>query len=140
MSDFYTHWTENDYHYLPFQQYLYPIFKISKQVTFGILEIKQLEIQVNISTWVIYFDDFLNRSISYNTIGQTYAISGIIIWVKVFKNRPSKTCGRQSLKNFTWSILEYLSYIICTIKNHKHMLNNWNDNWWVIICVTSTFL
>ena len=23
-------------------------------------------------------------------------------------NGPSKTCGRQSLKNFTWSILEYL--------------------------------
>ena len=30
------------------------------------------------------------------------------IWVKVFKNGPGKTCGRQSLKNFTWSILEYL--------------------------------
>ena len=30
------------------------------------------------------------------------------IWVKVFKNEPSKTYGRQSLKNFTWSILEYL--------------------------------
>ena len=29
------------------------------------------------------------------------------IWDKVFKNRPSKICGRQPLKNFTWSILEY---------------------------------
>ena len=29
------------------------------------------------------------------------------IWDKVFKNRPSKICERQSLKNFTWSILEY---------------------------------
>ena len=29
------------------------------------------------------------------------------MWVKVFKNGPSKICGRQSLKNFTWSILEY---------------------------------
>ena len=28
-------------------------------------------------------------------------------WGKVFKNGPSKICGRQSLKNFTWSILEY---------------------------------
>ena len=26
----------------------------------------------------------------------------------VFKNRPGKICGRQPLKNFTWSILEYL--------------------------------
>ena len=29
------------------------------------------------------------------------------ICVKVFKNGPAKTYGRQSLKNFTWSILEY---------------------------------
>ena len=27
--------------------------------------------------------------------------------VKVFENGPSKICGRQRLKNFTWSILEY---------------------------------
>ena len=27
----------------------------------------------------------------------------IRIWVKVFKKGPSKICGRQSLKNFTWS-------------------------------------
>ena len=32
------------------------------------------------------------------------------IWVKVFKNRPSKIYGRQPLKNFTWSILEYLDH------------------------------
>ena len=29
-------------------------------------------------------------------------------WVKVFKNEPSKICGRQPLRNFTWFILEYL--------------------------------
>ena len=29
------------------------------------------------------------------------------IWDKVLKNRQSKTCGRQPLKNFIWSILEY---------------------------------
>ena len=28
-------------------------------------------------------------------------------WDKILKNGPSKICGRQSLKNFTWSILEY---------------------------------
>ena len=32
----------------------------------------------------------------------------IDIWVKVFKNGPSKIYGRQPLKNLTWSILEYL--------------------------------
>ena len=30
------------------------------------------------------------------------------MWVKIFKNVPSEICGRQLLKNFTWSILEYL--------------------------------
>ena len=30
-----------------------------------------------------------------------------IIWIKFFKNGPNKVCGRRSLKNFTWSILEY---------------------------------
>ena len=29
-------------------------------------------------------------------------------FVKVFKNGPSKICGRQPLKKFTWSILIYL--------------------------------
>ena len=31
-----------------------------------------------------------------------------IIWDKVFKNGPIKICGRQPLKSFTWSILEYV--------------------------------
>ena len=29
-------------------------------------------------------------------------------WDKVSLNRPSKICGRQHSKNFTWSILEYV--------------------------------
>ena len=29
-------------------------------------------------------------------------------WDKVFKNGPSKICGRQPLKNFNWCINEYL--------------------------------
>ena len=33
------------------------------------------------------------------------------IWDKVFKNGPSKSCGRQPLKNFTLSILEYFALI-----------------------------
>ena len=32
----------------------------------------------------------------------------MIMWVKVFKNGPSIICGRQPLKYFTWSIVEYL--------------------------------
>ena len=30
-----------------------------------------------------------------------------LIWGKVFKNGTSEISGRQLLKNFTWSILEY---------------------------------
>ena len=30
------------------------------------------------------------------------------IWVKAFKNGPSKIYGRHPLKNFPWPILEYL--------------------------------
>ena len=29
-----------------------------------------------------------------------------LIWNKAFKSGPSKICGRQPLKNFTWSTLE----------------------------------
>ena len=39
-------------------------------------------------------------------------------WDKVFNNEPSKICGRQSLKNFTWSILKYFASIVncpCTL-------------------------
>ena len=36
-----------------------------------------------------------------------------LIWIKVFKNGPSKICGRQPLKIFTWSILEYfVPYVV----------------------------
>ena len=31
----------------------------------------------------------------------------MVKWDKIFKNGLSKTCGRQPLKNFIWSILEY---------------------------------
>ena len=30
-----------------------------------------------------------------------------IKWDKVFKNGPNEICGRQTLKSFTWTILEY---------------------------------
>ena len=31
-----------------------------------------------------------------------------MIWVKLFKNEPSKICGRQPLKYLKWYGLEYL--------------------------------
>ena len=40
----------------------------------------------------------------------------LFIWDKVFKNRPSKMCGRQPLKNLTWFILEYFVPYV-TMKN-----------------------
>ena len=36
------------------------------------------------------------------------------IWGRVFKNGQSKVCGRQYLKKFTWSILEYFVQYILT--------------------------
>ena len=62
------------------------------------------------------------------------------IWVKAFKNGPSKICGRQPLKNvkwyglpgrlsstnFTWSVLEYLTHT---------MASNATYCWWLYPCV-----
>ena len=39
------------------------------------------------------------------------------IWDKVFKKGPSKNCGRQPLKNFTWSILEYFLPFVFTLRD-----------------------
>ena len=44
----------------------------------------------------------------------------IVDWDKVFKNGPSKTCGRELLKNFTWSILEYFVPINVTPNSYKN--------------------
>ena len=44
----------------------------------------------------------LNQSFCYfQQMKQLFFLQSVIlyIWVKVFKNGPSKTCGRQSLKN-----------------------------------------
>ena len=44
------------------------------------------------------------------------------IWVKIFQNGPSKICGRQRLKNFTYGIPEDLDpYIACRVFSlHTH--------------------
>ena len=49
---------------------------------------------------------------------KTAAIFCGIIWYKVIKNGPSTICGRQPLKNFTCSILEYFDPYGCR-KHHK---------------------
>ena len=50
-----------------------------------------------LQNWVIILKYFL----------YTWLRKGCIIWGKVFKNGPSKIRERQTLKNFTWSFLEY---------------------------------
>ena len=47
---------------------------------------------------------------STNSTVSKNSILGLIKykWIKVFRNGPSKICGRQLLKNFVWSIFEYL--------------------------------
>ena len=70
------------------------------------------------------------------------------MWVKVFKNGPSKICRRQSLKSFTWFILEYLdpsdltsfcSYFIASFTNAKsHSPSVLIEFPWLIIQRTSS--
>ena len=62
----------------------------------------------------------LSQSVGISKLGQFFTgillpylmyLPGAVVidqWVKVFKNGPSKICGRQPLNNFTWSFLEYL--------------------------------
>ena len=51
-----------------------------------------------------------------------------IIWVKVFKNGPSKICRRQLLKNFTWSILEYfVPYGAKSWRFHSMLIGNGDE-------------
>ena len=57
---------------------------------------------------VLYHGLYLIDLISVGKIIFNDAKFVLQIWVKVFKNAPSKVCGRQPLKNFTQSILEYL--------------------------------
>ena len=58
-----------------------------------------------------------------------------IIWDKVLKNGACKICGRQPLKNFTWSILEYyvpylLAEVVSSIKwsNVVHFCKGRQEN------------
>ena len=46
------------------------------------------------------------------------------IWVKVFKNGPSKISGRQPLKNFLWSILEYIAPFSNIFRNSRFFFND----------------
>ena len=55
------------------------------------------------------------------------------IWDKVFKNGPSKICGRQPLKTFI--ILEY-SWILCLI--YSDQFSALSDNQQPFLLVTST--
>ena len=49
-----------------------------------------------------------------------------IIGDNVFKNGPSKICGRQPLKNFTWSILEYFVPYETHFSQENNLFNPFN--------------
>ena len=61
------------------------------------------------------------RAIHINKICKVQVVSTVLsfviftytvfIWDKVFKDGPSKICGRQPSKNFTWFILEYFGKV-----------------------------
>ena len=78
--------------------------------------LESTEIYGNIDTkWTNHWPMFPFSGVFRGYKIRTLARNGLIksnIWDKVFKNGPSKICGRQPLKNvsstnFTWSILEY---------------------------------
>ena len=60
-------------------------------------------------------------------------------WVMIFKNGPSKICGRQPLKNFTWSILNTLTQLLLkwspTERKQCHKIHRttFQRNCWVYI-------
>ena len=52
-------------------------------------------------------------------------------------NGASKICGRQPLKNFTWTILEYfVAYNLCKLEIYGFILNivvvNFKYIWWTL--------
>ena len=53
-----------------------------------------------------------------------------LIWDKVFKNGPSKTYGRQPIKKFTWSSLEYLF----PYEHYSNKIHTTNFGDWLLIC------
>ena len=48
-----------------------------------------------------------------------------MVCFKVFKNGPSEICGRQPLRNFTWSILEYFDPNVTLCENFAYVPNEW---------------
>ena len=68
-----------------------------------------------------------------------------IIWDKVFKNEPSKICGRQPLKNFTSSILEYFfRYMImvdqCLFSGCSMVILSCTQPYYLIYCSEAVYL
>ena len=59
---------------------------------------------LRIKTQVVFSFNLQNKQGNPLTLNPFW--SGFV-WGKVLKNRPNKSCGRQPLKDFTWSILEY---------------------------------
>ena len=55
-------------------------------------------------------------------------IISYIIWDKVFKNEPSKICGREPLKSFTWSTLEYFVSMTATRMEAGRVKLAWGQN------------
>ena len=61
----------------------------------------------SLCTKLLRFSNALNHLSKLKTYLQSHFSLGSI-WVKVFKNGPSNIWGRLPLKNFNWSIFEYL--------------------------------
>ena len=75
------------------------------------ISIKSLSVRCSVISIVfnvrIFMNDQCNQMLSKNWKKCTKFIT-IIRQVKIFKSGSRKICKRQSFKNFTWSILDYL--------------------------------
>ena len=65
-----------------------------------------------------------------------FKVKALYIWKKVFKNGPKKACGRQPLKDYTWSILEYFvlkSWILIS------WILFYTKRWWGVLKICQLF-
>ena len=51
--------------------------------------------------------------------------TGMVIWVKVSKNGPSKLCGKQPLKNLKWHGLPKQSNCLKTVFHKFYLVHSW---------------
>ena len=79
---------------------------------------KRLLLRVSVLAVCIFWDDLFRSN----------------KWDNVFENGPSKICGRQPLKHFAWSILEYFAQGNLWLPLNLHSSDSAS-----VLCITNIF-